>query len=285
MILPSNERIRIMNIEELKSLGYTALEDLHMLILDQFDGAAIAKREELELIIEKVEKAANSLGRPDRPANADSSIKVHAGADKQKVHPDADRLYKDGVKTRNFNKIKKAAYMGHPEAMNTLGSLYETGKLSEVNPEKAFRFYRLAAEHGNAKGMKNLGYCYEKGYGVKKNISEAIRLYTIAAEKGVPQARYLLGKIYMRGDGVKKDYMAAFINMKKAGAAGYEQGYLVAGDMLRLGRGVRKDMNKALEMYSKAMIDAGWHKNTLVEKKAKRLYRMAIYEWGKEPLI
>lgn len=251
-------------LEEMISWGYEALEELHRGILNLFDTADMDMRIELEILIERVEAAMNSTNSKNLVPKPGAS-------------PKAEELYQDGLKYNSFNKIKKAAYMGMPEAINTLGFLYESGHGVAKNPAKAYRFYKLAADKDCPEAIKNLAYCYHKGLGVDKNINKAVSLYKQAATKGISEGWYRIGMMYYKGKDLTQDYKRALGYFNRAVNTGYGRAYIILGDMYRLGRGSRKSYTRAHDSYLEALKEARSIKDIELEKKAtKRIRRLEL---------
>lgn len=104
------------------------------------------------------------------------------------------QIYESGeVTTQNFNMAfkyyKKAADLGHREAMRKLGNFYEFGQGVEKNDSLAFREYHKAANAGNPIGMTCVAHCYQCGIGVEPNISIAWHWYITAAKNGDIEAQ------------------------------------------------------------------------------------------------
>ena len=151
---------------------------------------------------------------------------------------------------------RRAAEMGDPEAMNSLGFYYEFGQGGLTkDTSKAVEWYRKAAEKGNPPAMNNLGCCYYDGKGgLTKDTSKAVEWYRKAAEKGNTIAMYNLGYCYNYGNGgLTKDEVKAVEWYQKAADAGSaaamcELGYAYAHEK----GGITKDKAKAVEWYKKA---------------------------------
>ncbi|SEN71736.1 hypothetical protein SAMN04488134_101720 [Amphibacillus marinus] len=125
---------------------------------------------------------------------------------------------------RALELFKLAAGKGVPEAMYTLGHMYENAVGTEVDMveskrwftesalcgdvfaanrlgheavedgrgDEAIAWYQLAADQGDAYGEFNLGVCYESGIGTHVNIKKAKYWYKKAAVKGDEQAKQKL---------------------------------------------------------------------------------------------
>ncbi|MDE6514315.1 MAG: caspase family protein, partial [Muribaculaceae bacterium] len=80
--------------------------------------------------------------------------------------------------------LRKAAELGHSDAQNHLGYMYDYGLGVDKNYVEAVRWYRKSAEQGNSYAQRNLGYMYCDGLGVEKSYTEAVKWYKMAAEQG-----------------------------------------------------------------------------------------------------
>ena len=90
---------------------------------------------------------------------------------------------------QHFSLIKKAAYLGHTEALYEMGAQYEDiGFLGMSNPiynaKKCVYWYTKAIQKGHAEAHNNLAFFYEKGEGCKQNIDYTLELFKRAAELG-----------------------------------------------------------------------------------------------------
>lgn len=88
-----------------------------------------------------------------------------------------------------FELIKKAAYLGHKEAMHEYALQFENISFLGVenplfNPKKRNFWYHKAIEGGHAEAYNNLAHIYEIGQGVEKNYDKALEFYKKSAELG-----------------------------------------------------------------------------------------------------
>jgi TPR repeat protein len=158
--------------------------------------------------------------------------------------------------TEGVGWYRKAADLGHTDAMVELGNAYHNGEGVGKDLNEAFRWNRKAAEGGNSVGMLDIGIQYDTGEGVTKDSIEAARWYRKAADLGHPAAMFLLANSYHMGIGVEKNVSDAFRWYRKAAEAGNTEGMFFAAGFYHEGTGVEKDINEALRWYRKAA-DAG----------------------------
>lgn len=102
-----------------------------------------------------------------------------------------------------FEWYRKAAEQGHPDAMESLGMMYESGIGVLRDYVEALKWYRKAADHIRVpkleyiqKGLtresqRMLGLMYENGIGVPRDYAMALKWYLKAAEQGtaMPSSR------------------------------------------------------------------------------------------------
>lgn len=70
-----------------------------------------------------------------------------------------------------------AANTGDPEAMTTVGEIYERGLGGTPNYDAAVIWYQKAADKGYSRALFDLGTLYEQGQGVEKDSLKALNLY------------------------------------------------------------------------------------------------------------
>ena len=80
--------------------------------------------------------------------------------------------------------FRPAAAQGHPQAMNSVGVIYDLGLGLKRDKQEAVVWFRKAAELGDRKGQSNLGRCYTTGAGVERNAALAYQWLTLSAEQG-----------------------------------------------------------------------------------------------------
>ena len=134
-----------------------------------------------------------------------------------------------------------AADMGHPDAMNNLGRLYEHADVEgratiKRSYTKAFEWYEKAAKLGYSKGQVNLGSMYYSGRGLKSGPSYemAAKLFQEAADQGDPIAQNNLGICYEIGRGVEKNKLEAMQLYERSAKSGNPSGMNNWGYMLVL---------------------------------------------------
>lgn len=145
------------------------------------------------------------------------------------------------------------AEKGNPEAMLTLGSLYERGIGTSRNFVKAFEWYNKAANAGMPAGYYNTGVCWEIGMGTTGDIAKAFSFFEKAAEHGLPQGFYKLASLYFTGTGTSKNEAWGVELLNRAASAGHMAAANDLGVIAFEGTyGQPKDVNKAFEWFSRS---------------------------------
>lgn len=166
------------------------------------------------------------------------------------------RQYGYGVKA-NRKKAEKyyrrAAKLGHAEAQEALGCLYEFAEKPDYR--RARKWYTRALKQHSSDtpdAAYRLGWLYERGLGGKKDIKTACRLYRYAAKNGHADAQRALGYCYEKGLGLHKNYAKA----RKWSARAALQADATACDNLGFlyynGKGVRRSKKLAKKWYKLA---------------------------------
>lgn len=126
----------------------------------------------------------------------------------------------DWVLVDRFNAQEKLAKAGNAEAMYEVARMYELGRGTETNLNKAIEWYERAIAKGQNNARAHLGVMYFEGNGVKQDLKRAVDLLVPAAEKGNPTAEYYLGHMYETGEGMHRNLNQAIAWYKKATTSG-----------------------------------------------------------------
>lgn len=163
----------------------------------------------------------------------------------------------EGKYTDAFRWYKLAAEKDHPEAQNSLATLYDDGKGVGVDKYEATQWFRRAAQNGNPKAQFNVGTIYYNGDGAPQDYAEAKKWYIKAADQGDADAQFNLGLIFKEGLGVPKDYGEAIKWFRKAAEQGVAEAQFLIGYMYEKGIEVTKDKTEAIKWY-KLAADQGY---------------------------
>jgi len=82
----------------------------------------------------------------------------------------------------------RAGDQNHPEALRSLGYLFEGGRGVPNDDAQAAEFYRRAAELGDPFAQFNLAVLLDQGRGVARDPATAMHWLTQAARQGMPEA-------------------------------------------------------------------------------------------------
>ena len=86
-----------------------------------------------------------------------------------------------------------------------LGCLYERGKGTVQNLEKAFTHFEYSANRMHREAQwKTASFC-ESGIGVEQNLARAAEYYRLAANSGHKESQLKRNEYYMKGMGIQKD--------------------------------------------------------------------------------
>jgi hypothetical protein len=127
----------------------------------------------------------------------------------------------DWVLVQRFQSQQKLAQAGDAAAMYEVGRMYELGRGTEPNMQKAVQWYERALNKGQNNARAHLGVLYYEGSGVNRDLKKAIGLLQPAAEAGNPTAQFYLGRMYEQGEGLRRDLNLAIHWYKKAADSGY----------------------------------------------------------------
>ena len=109
--------------------------------------------------------------------------------------------------------LRNAANEGDANAMDNLGSIYDSGEAEKQGFAQDFaqarEWYERAAHAGNVGSMVNLGRLYDGGRGVEKDYAQARDWYLSAAKNSQPEAMFAVAALYKSGKGVDADAAAA----------------------------------------------------------------------------
>lgn len=145
----------------------------------------------------------------------DLGDKAHL-SEEQKISLAQDAAEKQDWKAV-FNILYPLALEGNLQAQSNLGMLYNLGRGTKVDKEKAYWWFSEAAEGGSIKAINNLAVMYYRGSYVKRDVPQAIKLFETTAIQGKDQdAMLMLGDIYYN----QKDFEKSFEWVQKAADAG-----------------------------------------------------------------
>jgi TPR repeat protein len=141
---------------------------------------------------------------------------------------------------------------GNVASQRTLGTLYDRGLGTEVNPKQAAVWYRRAADAGDRAALYRLGALERDGRGVRRDDKGAVDLFRQSAGHGDPDAQSAMGTAYERGVGVKRDYAQAVDWYRKAADQGRPGAAYRLGELYDQGKGVPQSLPDAIIWWKKA---------------------------------
>lgn len=153
-----------------------------------------------------------------------------------------------------FKYVKEKADAGNAFAQYAMSCYYNR---IERNPAESFRYAGLCAEHGKAYGFQVLSCCHEMGIGVEVDTVRYRELLDKAVNMDDPFAMLRLAKDNLFGWTRKRNPKRAFTLLKRCMEMRVPESFAVMGDIYGEGNGVECDMERALELYQRAL-DEGY---------------------------
>jgi TPR repeat protein len=144
---------------------------------------------ELQMGLWAVERAM----RPAQYQEAEQWLRKAAEAGLAEAQFRLGTLYQSGRvtdpgKTNALFWFEKAASQHHVGALFNLGSMYGTGQGVPRDPQAAARFFREAAELGDAYAQFNMARRCAEGQGIPTNLVEGLKWYALAELGGITSA-------------------------------------------------------------------------------------------------
>lgn len=149
-------------------------------------------------------------------------------------------------------QLRRAADLGHLEAVYEVGVAYSQGKGVAQDYAEAARWFEKAAAQGHPSGQYNIGLMYRQGLGVRQSDPAALGWLRQAAQGGIARAHAQVGMIYIEERGVPRDDAQALAWFRKGAEAGDATAANNLGTMYRDGRGTPADFQQALFWYQMA---------------------------------
>ncbi|KAF9399846.1 hypothetical protein BGX21_005530 [Mortierella sp. AD011] len=153
---------------------------------------------------------------------------------------------------------RKAANLGHADAQNRLGQMYEAGHGTPQDYSVALDWYIRSADQENANGQNSIGLLYYKGKGVPQDYEKAFEWFQKAAMKRHPDAWNNLGRLYDNGLGVEQDHHTAFKCYSEASAYDHAGAWTNIGIMYENGKIKNENGMNAPPDFPQAMLCYLW---------------------------
>ncbi|KAJ3235332.1 hypothetical protein HDU81_000608 [Chytriomyces hyalinus] len=164
------------------------------------------------------------------------------------LHQHADDIkFKRQYPEDAFEVFEYLAHVGHLAGMYSYGYSIMHSQGTDDDRTEGFAWVEESASLGFSRAQRQLAAYLSKGIGCERNGVEALRWAQAAIDQGFVDAHSTIETIHMDGDGVPVDQ-----------AKGIEHYFLGmnAGSVeciRQVGTGVEKDINKAVELYEKAV--------------------------------
>lgn len=179
-------------------------------------------------------QVASLTAKRDRVRYYRMAVKYDTGTDEERDPGKAAQFY------------RKAADLGHPEAMTALGMLHHEGRGVEHDEARAAHWYRRGAGAGSAVGSFNLAVMLSGGSSLPPDLAQARSLYTQAAERGYAKAQYNLALLLAESTDGPADVEQAYKWLTLARDAGIGQ---AEGDLATLARRLNPEqLSQAAEL-------------------------------------
>ena len=181
-------------------------------------------------------------------------------AEQKKIFEEAKATYYDEENySRALELFHQLAAVGHAEAMESIGLMYERGHGVARDYASAQRWYEKAIAAGNSDGYWRISWLYRKGGpGIEQNHASAKWWAEKVIAAGNRNGYMLIGSLYEEGGpGLKRNYASAKRWYEKTIAAGSRLGYVLIGSLYEEGGpGLKQDLEQACRYYQKA--DSDW---------------------------
>ncbi|KAG9307100.1 hypothetical protein G9A89_016928 [Geosiphon pyriformis] len=169
-----------------------------------------------------------------------------------------------------------------------LAFLYHYGIGVNIDPERAFEWYKIASEvKKDAVAQTQLGWCHSKGFGTPVDKEMAFYWYKKSTEGGYAVAACNLGNYLNERIGEKLNKQKAVINYEISAKMGYIYAQLCLGNCYYYGLGTTKNVELALMWYriaahagyDEAMIQLG---EVFVEDGRSETEKKIGFQWFKK---
>lgn len=148
----------------------------------------------------------------------------------------------------------QAAELGDSRAFLILSSVYEEGRITKPDYDKARKWLIVSALDENTIAMTSLGNSLIAGKDGERDIALGLEWLNSAAELGDHDAMLSLGNLYEMGQYVPQDLEVAFqwyIDAFNVGTFTWQASYNI-GRMYEFGLGIDQNVELAVEWYEKS---------------------------------
>ena len=157
-------------------------------------------------------------------------------------------LVDDGRDAEAFQVAREGAESGDPKSNEWLGWLYENGRGTDQDLERAAYHYGIAVESGLNYARWRMGVMIDEG-NAPGRLEDAVSLFELAANDDFTNAMTSLAVMQATGRGTPVDYEASLTNYMRAARAGNAHGVQGVGVLFALGQGVPRDNLEAAAWF------------------------------------
>ena len=161
----------------------------------------------------------------------------------------------DAYNKQDFKKALELyeTLQDNPDALTSLGFMYQKGQGCEIDDAKALKHYTKAAEAKQPYALFNLAILYMNGLGgVEHDQFKAHDLHLEAATLEVVPAMYEVGLMLERGLGCIQNYSEAAFWYEEGAKRGHLESFNNLGVLFKDGMGVPQDEARTFICFSKA---------------------------------
>lgn len=165
-----------------------------------------------------------------------------------------------GEPQEKLRALFQSANAGNAEAQNSVGKLFFGGLHGVPQDDRlAFHYFQSAATQGLAGAIYNLGIMYEDGRGTAPDHQRALELFQLAADQGFSEAQCkVAAHSFPKEHHPDQDYQQSLHYFGLAAEQDHPKAQCALGLMYRNGFGVKRNVELAL-YYLTLAADQGRH--------------------------
>lgn len=167
--------------------------------------------------------------------------------------------------------LTKSADQGDINSCYTLGLIYQEGKITVKDSEKAFDYLMLAADMGHSLAQCEVALHFIKGEGIDLDYKAGLSWLDSALDQECPYAYSILGQCYYMGWGVDIDYDQAEEYIHQSNKLGYEKASVYLNEL----NIIREEREYAEVSYGTGMFFDEESFSAMQPEKAKELFESA----------
>lgn len=162
---------------------------------------------------------------------------------------DSGEMSEDGApdRARALEWYEKSGEMGCLYGCEYAGRYRLTGVCGEPDPFAAKQWYEKGVELGSPYCLVELAIMYDDGIGVEEDFSKSLQYIRQAAGMNYAHGEYLLGRCYKYALGIEEDPDEAVLYFRKAAEQGHAKAQAELGLCYETGYGVEQDQAKAFD--------------------------------------